>query len=125
LLQNKIIILLVLNELLSVMIFRTSMSSQHPSQLDKSIRSSMDNRVDKAIHDWFYFCHQKDAECTIKFLISIITKFRFIAITDFLIFLFKSSHIFTGFREFTLFHTFTDIPVNESSLSIHKIEFMI
>merc|ERR1712157_16255 len=30
-----------------------------------------------------------------------------------------------GFREFTFFHTFTDIPVDENSLGIHKIELVV
>merc|ERR1712038_86035 len=39
--------------------------------------------------------------------------------------LLKSRKILTCFREFTLFHTFTNIPVNECTLSIHKIELVI
>merc|ERR1712131_135000 len=33
--------------------------------------------------------------------------------TDFFVILFESSQIFTGFREFTFFHTFTNIPGND------------
>jgi hypothetical protein len=45
--------------------------------------------------------------------------------TDFLIILLKGSQIFTSLREFTLFHSLSNIPVNESSLGIHKIELVI
>merc|ERR1711931_498427 len=45
--------------------------------------------------------------------------------TNLFVILLQSSHVFTSFREFTFFHTFSNIPVNESTLGIHKIEFMI
>jgi len=45
--------------------------------------------------------------------------------SDFFVIFFKSSQIFSGFGEFTFFHTFTDVPVNESSFGVHKIEFVI
>merc|ERR1712170_270586 len=45
--------------------------------------------------------------------------------TDFFIILFKGSQIFSGFREFTFFHTFTDVPVDESSLGVHQVEFVV
>merc|ERR1711955_57307 len=45
--------------------------------------------------------------------------------TDFFVILLKGGQILTGFGEFTFFHTFTDVPMDESSLGVHKIEFMI
>ena len=45
--------------------------------------------------------------------------------SDLFVILFKGSQIFSGFREFTFFHTFSDIPMNKGSLSVHKIELMI
>jgi len=45
--------------------------------------------------------------------------------TDFLVILLEGGEILTGFGEFTFFHTFTDVPVNESSLGVHKIELVV
>merc|ERR1711955_86223 len=45
--------------------------------------------------------------------------------TDLFVILLKGGQILTGFGEFTFFHTFTDVPMDESSLGVHKIEFMI
>jgi hypothetical protein len=44
---------------------------------------------------------------------------------DFLVILLKSSQILTSFREFTFLHTFTNIPVDESTLGIHEIELVV
>merc|ERR1712176_1188541 len=44
---------------------------------------------------------------------------------NFFIVLLESSHIFSCFGEFTFFHTFTDIPVDKSSLSVHQIELVV
>mmetsp|Transcript_60546 Transcript_60546/g.69081 ORF Transcript_60546/g.69081 Transcript_60546/m.69081 type:complete len:448 (-) Transcript_60546:113-1456(-) len=45
--------------------------------------------------------------------------------SDFFVILLEGSQIFSGFGEFSFFHTFSDVPVNESSLGVHKIELMI
>jgi len=45
--------------------------------------------------------------------------------SDLFVVLLQSSQIFSGLREFSLFHTFTDIPVNEGSLGVHKIELVV
>merc|ERR1712172_209710 len=45
--------------------------------------------------------------------------------TDFLVILLQSSQIFTSFRELTLFHTFSNIPMNKCSLGIHQIKLVI
>ena len=45
--------------------------------------------------------------------------------TNFFVILFESGKILTSFGEFTFFHTFTNIPVDESSLGVHKIELVI
>src|SRR5512143_2339804 len=45
--------------------------------------------------------------------------------TDFLVILLEGSQIFTGFGEFTFFHTFTAVPVDESTLGVHQIELVI
>jgi len=39
--------------------------------------------------------------------------------------LLQGSEIFSGFREFSFFHSFSDIPVDESSLGVHEIELVI
>jgi hypothetical protein len=44
---------------------------------------------------------------------------------NFLVVLLQSSQILASFREFTFFHTFTDIPVDEGTLGIHKIELVV
>ena len=45
--------------------------------------------------------------------------------SDFLVILFEGSQIFSGFREFSFFHTFSDVPMYEGSLGIHQIEFVV
>merc|ERR1719378_645944 len=45
--------------------------------------------------------------------------------TNFLVILFKGSHVLPCFGKFSLFHTFSYIPVNKSSLSIHEIKLMV
>merc|ERR1719150_2320376 len=42
----------------------------------------------------------------------------------FIIFL-KSSQIFSSFGELSFFHTFSNIPVDEGTLGVHQIKFMI
>jgi hypothetical protein len=39
--------------------------------------------------------------------------------------LFKGSEIFSGFGKLTLFHTFSDVPMDEGSFGVHQIEFVI
>ena len=45
--------------------------------------------------------------------------------TDLFVVLLKSGQIFTSLREFTLFHTLSDVPVDESSLGVHQVKLMI
>ena len=45
--------------------------------------------------------------------------------TDFLVVLLESGEILTGLGELTLFHTFTDVPVDEGTLGVHKIELVV
>merc|ERR1711926_1173 len=45
--------------------------------------------------------------------------------TNFFVILLQSSHVFSGFREFTFFHTLSNVPVHKSTLGIHKIKLMI
>ena len=45
--------------------------------------------------------------------------------TDFFVILLEGGKILTGFGEFTFFHTFTNIPVDEGSLGVHKIELVV
>jgi len=45
--------------------------------------------------------------------------------TDLFVILLKSGKILTGLGEFTFFHTFTDVPVNEGTLGVHKIELVV
>jgi len=45
--------------------------------------------------------------------------------SDLFVVLLQSGQIFSGLREFSLFHTFSDIPVDEGSLGVHKIEFVV
>jgi len=44
---------------------------------------------------------------------------------DLFVVLLKGSKILTSFAEFALLHTFSDVPVDESTLGVHKIELMI
>ncbi len=46
-------------------------------------------------------------------------------LADFFVILLKGSEIFSGFREFSLFHALSDVPMHECSLGVHKIEFVI
>jgi hypothetical protein len=48
--------------------------------------------------------------------------FGLIRTRDFFVVLLQGSQIFTGFRELTLLHTFTDVPVNEGALGVHQVE---
>jgi hypothetical protein len=45
--------------------------------------------------------------------------------TDFFIILLKGSKIFTSFGELTFLHTLSDVPMDEGSLGVHEIEFVI
>ncbi|KZC14009.1 hypothetical protein WN55_06539 [Dufourea novaeangliae] len=45
--------------------------------------------------------------------------------SDLLVIFLESCKVFPSFGEFTFFHTFTDVPVNECSLGIHQVEFVI
>jgi len=45
--------------------------------------------------------------------------------TDLFVILLEGSKIFSGLREFSLFHTFSDVPMDEGSLGVHKIELVI
>lgn len=44
---------------------------------------------------------------------------------DFFVVLLEGGEIFTGFRKFTFFHTFTDVPVNEGTLGVHEVELVV
>merc|ERR1712050_730959 len=44
---------------------------------------------------------------------------------DFFVVLLEGSEILTGLGEFSLFHTLTDVPMDEGSLGVHEIELMI
>jgi len=44
---------------------------------------------------------------------------------NFFVILLEGSKIFSCLREFSFFHTFSDVPVDESTLGIHKIELVI
>ena len=59
-------------------------------------------------------------------LISFFLTFTFSGFnTDFFVILFEGSQIFSGFGEFSFFHTFSDVPVDEGSLGVHEIELVI
>jgi len=45
--------------------------------------------------------------------------------TDFFVVLLESSEILTGLGELSLFHTFSDVPVDEGTLGVHKIELVV
>merc|ERR1712137_1314337 len=44
---------------------------------------------------------------------------------DLLVVLLEGSQILTGLRELTLLHTLTDVPVDEGTLGVHKIELVV
>ena len=45
--------------------------------------------------------------------------------SDLLVILLEGGKILTGLRELTLFHTLTDVPVNEGTLGVHEIELVV
>ena len=45
--------------------------------------------------------------------------------SDLLVILLEGGKIFSGLGELTFFHTLTDVPMDEGSLGIHEIEFVI
>merc|ERR1711881_381923 len=45
--------------------------------------------------------------------------------TDLLVILLEGSKILSGFGELTFLHTLTDVPMDEGSLGVHKIELVI
>merc|ERR1712149_96660 len=45
--------------------------------------------------------------------------------TDLLVILLESSKVLTGLGELTLLHTLTNIPVDEGTLGVHKIELVV
>merc|ERR1719470_688113 len=45
--------------------------------------------------------------------------------TNFFVVLLKGGQVFTSFREFTFFHTLTDVPVDECSLGIHQVKLVV
>ncbi len=45
--------------------------------------------------------------------------------SDLLVIFLEGGEIFSGLREFSFFHTLTNVPMDESSLGIHEIEFVI
>jgi len=63
--------------------------------------------------------------------LELITVALFLAFTfggldaDLFVILLEGGQIFTGLGEFTFFHTFTDVPVNEGTLGVHKIELVV
>jgi len=63
--------------------------------------------------------------CNLVFLFGFLGLAFYGVDSDFFVILLQSSEILTSFGEFTFFHTFTDVPVDESSLGVHKIELMI
>jgi hypothetical protein len=58
---------------------------------------------------------------------------RFIALTtilaglgsDFFVVLLEGGKILTGFGELTFFHTLSDVPVDEGTLGVHKVELVV
>uniref|UniRef100_K3X1R8 Secreted protein n=1 Tax=Globisporangium ultimum (strain ATCC 200006 / CBS 805.95 / DAOM BR144) TaxID=431595 RepID=K3X1R8_GLOUD len=44
---------------------------------------------------------------------------------DLFVVLLQSSKIFTRFRKFTFFHTFTHVPVNKGALGVHQVELVV
>lgn len=45
--------------------------------------------------------------------------------SDLFVVLLKGSQIFTGLRELSLFHTLSDVPVDESTLGVHQVELVV
>merc|ERR1719326_1478115 len=45
--------------------------------------------------------------------------------TDLLVLLLKRGKILTGLRELTFLHTLTDVPVDEGTLGVHEVEFVV
>ena len=45
--------------------------------------------------------------------------------SDLFVVLFESSQVFTSLGELSLLHSFSDVPVNEGALGVHKIELVV
>jgi len=45
--------------------------------------------------------------------------------SDLFVILLESGEILSGLRELSLFHTFSDVPMDEGSLGVHEIELVI
>jgi len=45
--------------------------------------------------------------------------------SDFFVVLLEGSEIFSGLRELTFLHTFSDVPVDEGSLCVHQVELVV
>merc|ERR1712166_632951 len=45
--------------------------------------------------------------------------------SDLLVIFLEGGEIFSGFRELSFFHTLTNVPMDEGSLGVHEIEFVI
>jgi hypothetical protein len=45
--------------------------------------------------------------------------------SNFFVVLLEGGKILTGFGEFTFFHTLSDVPVNEGTLGVHKVELVV
>jgi len=45
--------------------------------------------------------------------------------SDLLVILLEGGEIFSGLRELSFLHTLSDVPMDEGSLGVHEIEFMI
>merc|ERR1712244_148626 len=45
--------------------------------------------------------------------------------TDLFVILLKGSQILSGLGELSLFHTLSDVPVDEGTLGVHQIEFVV
>jgi len=65
-----------------------------------------------------------EGSVSLEFLAFISTFFDAIA-ANFFVILFESGKIFTSFRKFAFLHSFTNIPMDESALSVHEIEFVV
>jgi len=76
-------------------------------------------------------CWLESLEKLVTRFLELITVALFFAFTfggldaDFFVILLEGGQIFTGLGEFTFFHTFTDVPMDEGTLGVHKIELVI
>merc|ERR1719154_430200 len=81
--------------------------------------------ISRLLQRFFYCCDFFCEDCESLILV-IFTIFGLSRVnTDLFVILLKGGQIFTGFWEFTLLHTLSNIPMDEGRLGVHEIELVV